>query len=153
MGQLKLLTRIGIRYDKIGIIIILIAMIPTSVEAQIPLDNDLTFTGIKIYAIPATSRTRRPLHEQDIKKYSDIVIIVKDEYVLSTILKSLGNLEERSPIKYDNVRINCEIYKQGSLATTFSFHVGGIVSIGKNYYHPNEKLHDQIWYYLPEDFR
>ncbi|MEL6699651.1 MAG: hypothetical protein AAFV78_11490 [Bacteroidota bacterium] len=143
------------RLGSYGLFLLLLAItfFPQTADGQVDSLGEPIFSGVKIYAIPFTSRTRRPLSEQDVIQHYDILISVRDEYLPDDILSYVDSLETRPPIKYENVRIVCEVYREESLDAKVNVHFGGIISMKGTYYQPFAKLLDLIFYYLPEEYK
>ena len=127
-----------------------------SPDIKIGLENtsEYEFTEVKVYAIPMTSSTRRPIKREEIKSIYEIAVFTRDIYKKAlTISRKLRGLKEDPDASYVNIRIMCELYDQEKLIQSFYINVDGRIFFEGKTYTSNESLTNLVLSLLPEDYR
>ena len=61
-------------------------------------------------------------------------------------------LKQRFPIKYDNIRILCEVFQEDKYVKGIYINQGDIIIINDKYYDRNEDIVGNILKFLPEEY-
>jgi hypothetical protein len=110
------------------------------------------YTAVKLYAMPVHYKTRKPVTVKELKRNFVLFTKVQDTGLCYQLMARMHSLEQIDPIPYDNVRIVCEVRGTNKIHATIVIHMGRVISIGDNYYNPDEELLKLIFDWLPGSF-